>query len=87
MTDGDTSLAGAAPVERRSALRAGLSRLEGPQTMGRGAAFWMAAAAVVLGAVLYPSFSDPYTVGNAAYFLVWTFMAMGLGSSGATPAR
>lgn len=55
-----------------------LSRLEGPQTMGRGPAFWVAVGAVVLGAILYPLFSDPWTVGNAAYFMVWTFMAMGL---------
>lgn len=79
MTDGNTSLASTVPAKHRSAFQVWFSRLEGPQTMGRGAAFWAAAVAVVLVAVLYPTFSDPYTVGNAAYFLVWTFMAMGLG--------
>jgi urea transport system permease protein len=68
-----------AAVERRSALRIWLSRLEGPQTMGRGPAFWTLAALVVLAAGLYPQFSNPFAVGNAAYFMVWTFMAMGLG--------
>lgn len=63
----------------RSGPRLWLSRLEGPQTMGRGPAFWAAMAAVVLAAALYPLFNSDYTVGNAAYFLVWTFMAMGLG--------
>jgi branched-chain amino acid transport system permease protein len=28
--------------------------------------------------MLFPLFSDAWTVGNAAYFMVWTFMAMGL---------
>lgn len=63
----------------RTGPRLWLTRLEGPQTMGRGAAFWAAVVLVVLAAALYPQFSDDYTVGNAAYFLVWTFMAMGLG--------
>lgn len=56
-----------------------LARLEGPQTLGRGPAFWAAVAVAVFAAALYPAFSDDYTVGNAAYFMVWTFMAMGLG--------
>lgn len=47
--------------------------------MGHGAGFWAVFGAVVLIAVAYPGFSDAYTVGNVAYFLVWTFMAMGLG--------
>lgn len=55
------------------------SRLEGPQTMGRGPAFWAAMACLVLVACVYPAFSNDYTVGNVAYFMVWTFMAMGLG--------
>lgn len=55
------------------------SRLEGPQTMGRGPAFWAAMACLALVACVYPAFSNDYTVGNVAYFMVWTFMAMGLG--------
>lgn len=73
------SLVEEADVEQRSALRIWLSRLEGPQTMGRGPAFWTLAALVVLATGLYPQFSNPFAVGNAAYFMVWTFMAMGLG--------
>ncbi len=64
---------------RRSAPSVWFARLQGPQTMGRGPAFWAAMAALGLAAALYPAFSDDYTVGNAAYFMVWTFMAMGLG--------
>ena len=68
-----------AEAPARRGARLWLSRLEGPQTMGRGPAFWIVVALAVLGAGLYPVFNDPYTVGNAAYFFVWTFMAMGLG--------
>lgn len=64
---------------RRSGPMVWLARLEGPQTMGRGPAFWAAMAVLVSAATLYPAFSDDFTVGNAAYFMVWTFMAMGLG--------
>ena len=68
-----------APAARRSAMVARIARLEGPQTMGRGRAFWATFLAVVAAAAAYPLFVDGWTVGNAAYFLVWTFMAMGLG--------
>ena len=78
MADHETALVAEAPVDRRSAFRIWLGRLEGPQTVGRGPAFWSAFALAVGGAVLYPQFSDAWTVGNSAYFLVWTFMAMGL---------
>jgi branched-chain amino acid transport system permease protein len=73
----DADAAGGTP--RRSGPAVWLARLEGPQTMGRGPAFWAAMAVLVLAAAFYPAFSDDYTVGNAAYFMVWTFMAMGLG--------
>lgn len=79
MPDANASLASEMPVERRSSLTAWLSRLEGPQTMGQGPAFWAAVVLVVLLASAYPLLSDPYAVGNSAYFMVWTFMAMGLG--------
>lgn len=73
----DANAAGGSP--RRSGPAVWLARLEGPQTMGRGPAFWVAMVVLVLAAAFYPAFSDDYTVGNAAYFMVWTFMAMGLG--------
>jgi branched-chain amino acid transport system permease protein len=69
----------AAPPARASTLATWAGRLEGPQTLGRGPAFWTAAALVVAAAAAFPAFVDGWTVGNAAYFLVWTFMAMGLG--------
>lgn len=75
----EDSLVGDVQLERRSALVIWLSRIEGPQTMGRGPLFWAAATLLVLAAAIYPFFSNPYAVGNAAYFMVWTFMAMGLG--------
>jgi ABC-type branched-subunit amino acid transport system permease subunit len=52
--------------------------LEGPQTLGRGRAFWIAAAVVVVLAAAYPLVTDPYTVGNTIYFFNWVFMALGL---------
>ncbi|MFK7891648.1 MAG: hypothetical protein AB8B63_12610 [Granulosicoccus sp.] len=55
-----------------------LSRLQGPQTMGNGLSFWSTMAVLLLVAIVLPLFVDGWTVGNAAYFLVWTFMAMGL---------
>ncbi len=73
------TLAEAAPVARRSRTAIWLARLEGPQTMGRGPRFWAAVGVAVVTAAAYPLFVDGWTVGNAAYFLVWTFMAMGLG--------
>jgi urea transport system permease protein len=73
------SLIAATPPQQRGSLALWLSRLEGPQTIGRGRGFWLTVAAAVLAAVIYPMFVDGWTVGNTAYFLVWTFMAMGLG--------
>ncbi|WP_428492485.1 ABC transporter permease subunit [Rhodopila sp.] len=55
-----------------------LKLLEGPQTIGRGPGFWGAATVVLLAALVYPLFADPYDVGNFAYFFVWIFMALGL---------
>ncbi|MEH3063305.1 MAG: branched-chain amino acid ABC transporter permease [Methylobacterium radiotolerans] len=55
-----------------------LRRLEGPQTLGRGPAFWTVFALAVAAAVAYPWFADGYTVGNTAYFFCWVFMALGL---------
>ena len=53
-------------------------RLEGPQTVGRGRAFWALFAVVLLLALAYPLFSDGYTVGNTVYFFVWVFIALSL---------
>lgn len=72
------SLVDVAPMARQSGLSLWLSRLEGPQTMGRGKGFWAAFGLAVLAAAAYPLFADGWTVGNTAYFLVWTFMALGL---------
>jgi urea transport system permease protein len=52
--------------------------LNGPQTMGRGPAFWTGFVVVVLAAAAYPSFTDGWTVGNTVYFFNWIFMALGL---------
>lgn len=72
------ALVGAAPVAQRAGIGRWLARLEGPQTIGSGAPFWALFALVVAVASIYPLFAGGWTVGNAAYFLVWTFMAMGL---------
>ena len=52
--------------------------LNGPQTLGNGRGFWACACLVLLAALVYPVFADPYDVGNFAYFLIWVFMALGL---------
>ncbi|WP_428484252.1 ABC transporter permease subunit [Rhodopila sp.] len=55
-----------------------LKLINGPQTMGRGRVFWTCAAVVLLAALIYPVFADPYDVGNFGYFFIWIFMALGL---------
>jgi branched-chain amino acid transport system permease protein len=52
--------------------------LEGPQTLGKGRAFWCCFVAVLAAALIYPVFADSYDVGNFSYFLIWIFMALGL---------
>ena len=54
------------------------SRLEGPQTLGRGPRFWLGALVVLAAAIGYPLITDSYTVGNTVYFFNWAFMALGL---------
>jgi ABC-type branched-subunit amino acid transport system permease subunit len=61
-----------------SGFRNLLRRLEGPQTVGRGPAFWIAFAIVLVAACAYPLLADGYTVGNTAYFFVWVFIALSL---------
>jgi branched-chain amino acid transport system permease protein len=53
-------------------------RLEGPQTVGRGPAFWIVFAIVLAIACTYPLLSDGYTVGNTVYFFIWVFIALSL---------
>ncbi|WP_024506846.1 branched-chain amino acid ABC transporter permease [Bradyrhizobium sp. ARR65] len=53
-------------------------RLEGPQTIGRGPAFWTMFALVLLVACAFPLLTDGYTVGNTVYFFVWVFIALSL---------
>ena len=44
--------------------------LDGPQTLGRGRAFWACFLVVLAGALIYPVFADSYDVGNFSYFLI-----------------
>jgi urea transport system permease protein len=62
----------------RNPIARALAMLEGPQTLGRGPVFWTGVLVVVALAACFPLVSDGYTVGNAAYFLCWVFMALGL---------
>ena len=64
-------------MDRKTPLRF-FRRLEGPQTLGRGPAFWCAAALAIAVAAAYPLLTDAYTVGNTIYFFDWVFMALGL---------
>src|ERR1700722_18067859 len=63
---------------RRSLFLRLASRLEGPQTLGRGWRFWVGGAVVLALAAAYPLVTDSYTVGNTVYFYNWVFMALGL---------
>jgi urea transport system permease protein len=65
-------------MPRRPLFLRALSRLEGPQTLGRGPRFWIGATVVLVLAAGYPLVSDSYTVGNTVYFFNWAFMALGL---------
>jgi branched-chain amino acid transport system permease protein len=53
--------------------------LNGPQTIGRGPAFWGGVVLVVVAAAIYPQFAQKFAIANTAYFGVWVFMALGLG--------
>lgn len=55
-----------------------LALLDGPQTLGRGPAFWSVFALLAVAAGLLPAFVDPFAITNLTYFLVWVFMALGL---------
>ena len=65
-------------MSRRNPIIRLATRLEGPQTLGRGPLFWLTAIAVLGAAVGYPLIVDAYTVGNTVYFFNWAFMALGL---------
>src|SRR3546814_9276370 len=76
MTQSDVSHV---PVASQAARPTGwLALLNGPQTMGRGPAFWTGFILVTAAAAIYPLFVDPWTVGHTAYFFTWVFMALGL---------
>jgi branched-chain amino acid transport system permease protein len=55
-----------------------LALVDGPQTLGRGPAFWAAFGMIVLAAALLPTFVNAFAITNLTYFLVWVFMALGL---------
>jgi branched-chain amino acid transport system permease protein len=59
-------------------LTRALKRLNGTQTLGRGRVFWSSFAATAIVLTLVPAFAESYVVNNLAYFLLWTFMALGL---------
>ena len=59
-------------------MRALISLLQGPQTLGRGPAFWIVFGVLLAAAAALPGFTSAFTVTNVAYFLVWVFMALGL---------
>jgi urea transport system permease protein len=59
-------------------MRALISLLQGPQTLGRGPAFWLVFVLLVAAAASLPGFTSAFTVTNVAFFLVWVFMALGL---------
>ena len=55
-----------------------LSRFNGPQTLGKGGAFWSLFVVTVIVLAAVPLYAEFFIVNNLAYFLLWTFMALGL---------
>lgn len=55
-----------------------LKYLEGPQTIGRGPRFWAGFSVTVVVLATIPLYAEYFIVNNLAYFLLWTFMAVGL---------
>jgi urea transport system permease protein len=55
-----------------------MALLDGPQTLGRGPAFWSVFAIIVVATSLLPTFVNAFAITNLTYFLVWVFMALGL---------
>jgi len=55
-----------------------LSGFSGPQTLGRGRRFWSAFALSIGALAAAPFVLESFIVNNLAYFLLWTFMALGL---------
>ncbi len=59
---------------RPSALR----RLNGPQDLGRGRAFWAAFAVIAAGLVAFPLVDSPFYLSNLASFFIYVPMGLGL---------
>ncbi|MEQ8967854.1 MAG: branched-chain amino acid ABC transporter permease [Azospirillaceae bacterium] len=64
------------PLSRRERLAALAARFNGPQTLGRSRPFWLGLAAVVLFALSYPLWGEPYGVANKAYLMTWVFLGL-----------
>lgn len=63
---------------RAAARRRFVDLLNGPEDIGRSAAFWIAAAAVALGLFLLPAYASEFQATNAAFYLLNIPMALGL---------
>lgn len=59
-------------------MRKLLNCLNGPRALGNGSLFWVCFCVIATAAVSMPAFADSFAVSNLTYFLVWTFMALGL---------
>ncbi len=55
-----------------------LARFEGPNTVGRGARFWVALAVTVAALFAYPSVVDTYAAGQLTQYLVAAFLGLSL---------
>ncbi|BDG02493.1 ABC transporter permease subunit [Anaeromyxobacter oryzae] len=54
------------------------SRLNGPQDLGRGGAFWIVFAVVAAGLLAFPIGGSPFLLSNLANFFVYVPMGLGL---------
>nr|WP_235271469.1 hypothetical protein [Halorubrum saccharovorum] len=53
-------------------------RLEGPNTIGGSAVFWVGFAVAVAALIAYPQTTDPYTVIQSSRYLALAFLALSL---------
>jgi ABC-type branched-subunit amino acid transport system permease subunit len=63
---------------RQSTLDRWLGRLNGPQTTGRGAAFWLGSLVVILGFAFLPQFLSRYQVITFSNYMISALLALSL---------
>ncbi len=53
-----------------------LARLNGPQSLGNLRGFWGGLGVLFVVMLVYPAWAESFNVSNAAYLLIWAFLAL-----------